>query len=311
MPGIKQYSRRNIFGLDEILNAKIAKDAIQSTLDDVVNSNSATTIPSTAAVVELKTNLEQRIQDTKNFAQDLIDDTVEGGTDKTWSVDKIKQFVASVDDTVVVQNIADRDALNAYDSLIAYVLDTSDDNSLSDDVKGKPFAYIYANGQWQPISPLAGEIDSSSFVRYNDIVNDLTTGGANKPLSAEMGKYIANQLIPQAQQNATQTLVTEQLEIQDNKLVTAKTILGNIVFNSVEVSTDEGIVVIDAEVTGTKEVTVYPGDGNDFNGKVARVTYLANLNESTTDDSGDGEIASSSGSASGSASGSSSSSSNA
>ena len=276
---LKRYSKRNVFGLNEALASKVDLALIRKTLDDVVSANNDSTIPSTAAVVALKTNLENQINEVRSFAQSLIDDSVDGGTDKTWSVDKIKQFVASVDDTVVVQTIADRDNLKPYDSLVCYVLDTSDDTELGPDFRGKPVAYIYADGKWHPISPLSKEIDSTVFVKYSDIVNDLTTGGANKPLSAEMGKHIANDLIPAAANSAKQELVTESVKITNNKITTTKPIVGALVFNCAEVATDEGIVVVDAVVSGDKEVTIQPDQGDNFEGKTARITYLAYIGD--------------------------------
>jgi len=271
---LKVYSRRNIYKLDDILNQKFDAAKVLKTLDDVVSVNSVDSVPSSAAIVALKTELENKINDAKSFAQSLIDDTVESGSDKTWSVDKIKQFVASVDDTVVVQNIDERNNLKAYDSLIAFVLDTSGDDSLTEEFRGKPYAYIYANGQWQPLSPVAGEIDSDTFVKYTDIVNDVTTGGAKKVLSAEMGKYLDGR-ITQVAQSTSVTLVTESVKVNGDKLALSANPIGSLVMNCAEVSTDNGIEVVDASVTGDKEVTLQPATSGEYDGKVARVTYLA------------------------------------
>ena len=283
--GLKIYSRRNIYKLDDILNQKFDAAKVLKTLDDVVSVNSVDSVPSSAAIVALKNDLENKINEAKSFAQSLIDDTVESGSDKTWSVDRIKQFVASVDDTVVVQNIDERNNLKAYDSLIAFVLDTSGDDNLTEEFKGKPYAYIYANGQWQPLSPVAGEIDSDTFVKYTDIVNDVTTGGSNKVLSAEMGKYLDGRITEVAQSTSV-TLVTESIKVDGDKLALSANPIGSLVMDCAEVSTDNGIEIVDATVSGDKEVTLQPTTSGEYDGKVARITYLAlstEINSSNSD----------------------------
>ena len=281
---IKRFSRKNIYGLDDILKAKLDAINVKKTMDEVLSSASELDVPSVKAIQELKNVLEAKIATVKSVAESIIDDTVASSSNKTWSIDKIKEFVASVDDTVVVQDIQQRDALKAYDSLIAFVLDTSADKNLPDDVRGKPFSYIYANGQWQPLAPLAKEIDTTVFVKYSDIVNDVTTGGADKPLSAEMGKYIANELIPQSVDAAKTQLVTEMNTITNGKIKLSKQPIGNLVFDCAEISTDEGIVVVDAKITNPKEVTIDVQNAADYEGKVARVCFLAALNEKVNTD---------------------------
>jgi len=301
---VKQFSRRNIFGLDAILDSKVSIAQIKKTVDDALNAvNDPSAVVGTGVIADLQNQLQNLQKQTNTNIKSLIDDSVNGGSDKTWSIDKIKQYVASVDDTVVVQNIADRDALKAYDSLIAYVLDTSADTNLGPDFRGKPFAYMYVNGKWEPITPLSKEVDSSVFLKYSDIVNNLNAGGVNKPLSAEMGKYLAQVVIPKASNDAKQTIVTETATIKNNKIALTQNPVGNLVFGAAEISTNNGIVVVDAVVSGVREVTIQGNTGDDYEGKVARVSYLAYINEAsnnTANDSGsaDGEIVSGSGSAS-------------
>jgi len=271
---IKQYSRRNIFGLDEALNGKIAISAIMGTLDEVENSNTTATVPSTASIVELRANLEKQIEDANKNAKGLIDDTVESAADKTWSVDKIKEFIASVDDTVVVANISERDNLNAYDSLIAYVIDTSDDENLGDEA-GNPYAYIYADGEWSLLAPLSKEIDTTVFVKKDMIVNDYTTGGSDKVLSAEAGKQIVDSAIPQAINANDVRVINESIEVKEDKLELLVNPVGDLIMACAEVSTDNGIEVVDASVTGDREVTLSPNESGEYDGKTARISYLA------------------------------------
>ncbi len=86
---IRRYSRRNVFGLDEILNSKIGVDAIRKTLDDALATNNDKTVVSTSVIAELKNSFEQKIQIAKKNAQNLIDDGVVGGTENTWRSEHI------------------------------------------------------------------------------------------------------------------------------------------------------------------------------------------------------------------------------
>ena len=272
--GIKQYSRRNIFGLDAILDSKISKAEIRQTLEDVLNTTSPDAVVGVKAIATLKDNIEKEINEVIKHISSVIDNTASNGNNATWSIDKIKEYV-SESRNVVVNNIKERNSLKPTDALVAYVLDTSDDANLGPDYRGKPFAYIYVNGAWQPITPLSKEIDSTVFVKYNDIVNNLTEGGDKKPLSAEMGKKIKEQIIPQAVMSVKQEIVVDALTINNNKLQTSKKINGTIAFNCVEIETDKGIVVVDARVTGPQEVTIYPNNNENFNGLKAKVTYVS------------------------------------
>ena len=306
--GIKQYSRRNIYGLNSILDAKIGKEAIRKTLDDVLNATSPDAVVGTGAIADLKSNLEDKINKALQTAQAIIDDTATSGNKTTWSVDKIKEFVTSIEN-IVVKDIDERNKAKAFNGLIAYVIDTSKDMNLGPDFKGKPFAYIYTNGAWHPITPLSKEIDSTVFIKYSDIINNLTDGGKNKPLSAEMGKKINNEVIPKAVMSMKQEFVVDEVTIKDNKIETSKTINGTIVFNCVEIETDKGVVIVDANVTGPKEVTIYPSGNDSYENQKAKVTYMAftydDANNIKCGESDDGEadgvvVTSGSGSASGS-----------
>jgi len=238
--------------------------------------NNTTTVPSTAAIVSLKESIESKITAAKQEAQNLIDDTVEGGSDKTWSVDKIKQFVASVDDTVVVGTIDDRNQLAPHDSLVAFVLDTSDDDTLTEEFRGKPYTYIYANGTWNKLTPVGSEIDTELFVKYSDVVDDPSKGGDHAVLSAKAGQTIINQ-VNTTIENSVVNLITDQVKIKDGKITLSAQPLGTINMNTVEVTTEDGIDVIDAHVSGDKEVTIDVDNVDDYNGKVARVSYIAKI----------------------------------
>ena len=304
--GLKQFSRRTIYGLNGALDAKIGKELIRKTLDDVINSTSPDAVVGTGAVATLKENLEDKINKVLQTAQAIIDDTATSGDKSTWSVDKIKEFISNIEN-VVVKSIDDRNKVKASNGLVAYVIDTSKDMNLGPDFKGKPFVYIYANGAWHPITPLSKEIDSTVFIKYSSIVNDLTTGGTNKVLSAEMGKKINEEILPNAISSVKQEFVSDTATIKNNKIQTSKIINGTVVFNCAEVETDKGIVVVDAIVTGPKEVTIYPNKGDNYESKNAKVSYIASTNQKENKDSdsgsADGAIMTSSGSSSASATG--------
>jgi hypothetical protein len=273
------YSKKMIFGLEDELVKKISTDAIMGAMSDVEAANNKTTVPSTASVVELKQSLDKRITETQQSIDNIIDDSVSSAGDKTWSIDKIKEFVASVDDTVVVANLDERNGLNAYDSLIAYVLDTSGDDSLGD-AEGKPFAYVYADGEWKVLTALAqGDVDTDNLVTFDDIINDLTTGGEKKALSAEMGKQLSEVVVPNMIAAAATKVVTEEPTLDGDKLTVLANPVGDIFMNRVEIVTDEGIVVVDAALTGDKEVTIYPENSGEYDGKAARISYIALASE--------------------------------
>jgi len=268
------YSRKMIFGLDEELLKRVSVDSVMKTFADVQASNNMNTVPSTASVLELKTTLEDKITEAKEKAAEIIDDTIASGGDKTWSVDKIKEFIASVDDTVVVETLDERNGLEGYDSLIAYVLDTNGDDTLGDE-EGKPYSYIYLDGEWKMLTPLAKSVDTDKLVSKDAIINDLSTGGEDKVLSAEMGKQLSQVVVPNMIEAASNRVVTEEPTLDGDKMTILANPIGDIFMNRVEIVTDNGIEVVDAALTGDKEVTIYPATSGEYDGKTARISYIA------------------------------------
>jgi len=268
------YSRGMIFGLDAELTKRISFDSVMKTFDDVKASNSDKTVPSTSSVLELQQTLETKISEVDEKTTGIIDDSIEAGADKTWSVDKIKQFIASVDDSIVVENLDERDNLNAYDTLIAYVLDTSGDDSLGDQ-EGKPYSYIYSDGEWRLLTPIAASVDTDKLVSKDDIIDDLTTGGSDKTLSAEMGKQLSQVVVPNMIEAASTRVVTEEPTLDGDKMTILANPVGDIFMNRVEIVTDDGIEIVDAALTGDKEITIYPATSGEYDGKAARISYIA------------------------------------
>ena len=277
MAGKLLLSRKSIFGLDAALDGKVNTSDVVVKKENVLSATDPKKVPSVVAISSIYNELNEQIENAKNSITSLIDDTAASGSNKTWSIDKIKQFVSSVDDTVVVQNISERDALAAYDSLVAFVIDTKDDKNLDESLRGKPFSYIYANGKWYPLSPV-GEVDSTVFVKTKDVVTKIDANATDTTVPSALATY--NFVTSQATAVANQTevrIVSEIVTVGDNnKAELTVAPKGDLVGNSVEVVTDKGILLVEATVSGT-ELTI--NDSDDYKGKNVRVSYLANNQE--------------------------------
>ena len=265
----------SINGLTSLLAGKVNVAAIMAAKADVNSSNSVSTVPSTAAVNEIVTGINTQITDLGASVDGIIDDTAGTGNNITWSVDKIKSFIASVDDSVVVSNIDDRDNIpNAHDSMIAYVVDTTGDTSLGDN-EGNAAAYIYVDGTgWQLLQILTQDIDTTPFVKYTDIVDDLTTGGTSVPLSAEQGKEL--KVLVDAIDFSTEIYVDNGLKISGNDFASTYTPLGNLIGATAEVETSDGVWDIVDVVAGdsAKAWKLVPGTDKEYDGKTCRISYL-------------------------------------
>jgi len=269
----------SIAGLSDALNAKLPLSSIKGTIDDVVNANNINTVPSTQAIVQLKSNIETSITNVQNSIVGIIDDTLEAGNENTWSVDKIKSYVASVDDSVVVSSLSERDELEAYGSLIAYVLDTTGDTSLGNE-EGTAAAYIYVDGEgWKILQILKGDIDLTPYVKKTDVVDSLDSEATDLPLSANQGKQLAQAIAESAASVNTEIFVDSGLDIDSDKFVTTSTPIGNIVGAYAEVNNGDGTWDI-VDITPTenaKEYQLVIDNSGEYDGKTCRVTYLRNV----------------------------------
>ena len=270
----------SIDGLTGLLAGKINIAAIMAAKIDVENSNSVSTVASTAAVNEIVTDLTSQISAISSSVGGIIDDTADTGNTVTWSVDKLKAYVASVDDSVVVSDISERDNYsNPYDSLIAYVIDTTGDSSLGDD-EGTAAAYIYIDGSgWALLQILAQNIDVTPFVKYSDIVNDLTTGGTAVPLSAEQGKEL--KALVDAAGQSTEIYVDSGLTISGDDFTSTYTPVGAVIGATAEVEVSAGVWDVVDIVAGAnaKEWTLLPGTASEYDTKTCRISYLKSSTE--------------------------------
>ena len=265
----------SIDGLTTLLTGKLSAAAVMAAKVDVENSNSTTTVPSTAAINEIVGVLNTQISNINSSIGGLIDDTADTGNTVTWSVDKLKAYIASVDDSIVVSDLTERDNVpDPYDSLIAYVIDTTGDTSLGNN-EGTSAAYIYVDGNgWTLLQVLAQNIDVTPFVKYADIVDNLVDGGAGVPLSAEQGKTL-KELVDAAAQS-TEIYVDSGLTITGDEFVSTYTPVGAIVGATAEVEVSAGVWDVVDVVSGAtaKDWTLLPGTANEYDGKTCRITYL-------------------------------------
>ncbi len=278
---LRQRRIGSINGLSALLATKFNISDIMAAKTDVENSNSTSTVASSAAVNEIVTGINSQITSLQNGLNGIIDDSADTGNTVTWSVDKLKSYVASVDDSIVVSDISERDNYsNPYDSLIAYVLDTTGDSSLGDE-EGTAAAYIYVDGTgWSLLQILKSDIDLTPYVKIADIVDDLTTGGSAVPASAETVKTLKTQLDGVSGAVATEIFVDSGLTITGDNFSTTKTPKGSIVGATAEVEVSSGVWdVVDvvpstAQGATDKDFTLVPGTANEYDGKTCRVTYL-------------------------------------
>jgi orotate phosphoribosyltransferase-like protein len=273
----------SIDGLSDLLNAKVATSAIMGTKADVEASNSTTTVVSSAAVNEIVTDINNSISNIQSGLDGIIDDAAGTGNTVTWSIDKIKEYVASVDDSIVVSDISERDNLSTvYDSLIAYVLDTTGDSSLGDN-EGAPAAYIYVDGTgWALLQILSADIDLTPYVKTADIVDDLTTGGSTVPASAETVKTLKSELDNFSTSVATEIKVDSGLTISGDDFTTTYTPIGDIIGMTAEVETSSGVYdVVDITAgANAKEYSLVTSTSGEYDGKTCRVTYIKLSSES-------------------------------
>lgn len=271
---IRKLARRGVFGLEAELAKKFEIANIKTTFSDVQSANNGTTVPSTSAAVEMYNDIQTSLTNLQNSVDGIIDDSAVNGANVTWSVDQIKSYIASVDDSVVVANLDERDNLsNLHPSLVAFVLDTTGDTSLGDE-EGKSAAYIYTDNGWVLYSVLRDEISTDNLLTKNDIVNDTTTGGTDKVASAEVAKQLAQQIVDSAN-GVNKVIVSESLAISSDQITLSAPAEGDIIDGAVEVLGDSGYVLVDATLGDDKQtVTLAVENAGEFDGKNARVSYL-------------------------------------
>jgi len=284
--GLRKIRIPSVDGLTAQLNQRVPFSAVQATKTDVENTNNESTVPSTKALNEFVSEINASISELQTGVDGIIDDTLDAANDKTWSIDKIRSFVASVDDTVVFGNISERDQFpNPYNTLIAYVLDTTGDSSLGTK-EGQPAAYIYVDGNgWELLTPITQDIDLTPYVKKSDIVDNLTDGGTQVPLSAEQGKVLKG-LVDQALNSTDAVMkVDSGLQITGDAFSTTYTPLGDIVGMEAEVEVSPGVYDVvdiapstDANATA-KDFVILTDNSGEYDGKTCRVSYLKDVSE--------------------------------
>lgn len=271
--GVRKLARRGVFGLDLELGKKINITDIKVSMAEVIAASNGSTVASTGAINEMYSAVSQEISDLESNLNNIIDDSAVNGAEVTWSVDQIMSYIASVDDSVVVSDIAERDNLVGRSSLVAFVLDTTGDTSLGEN-EGQSASYIYAEGTWKLATLLRSEIDTSLFLKTTDIVNDTTTGGADKPVSAEAVKGLAD-IVADISGSSDKVIAVESIVIASDTIVLADIARGDIIGGSVEVLGSDGYMIVDATVAADgKTVTLMVDTAGEFDGVNARVSYL-------------------------------------
>jgi len=264
-----------VSGLESALGLKLEKAAIKATLSDVLDANNATTVVATAAFKTFSDDITSRLDAVEQTTDGMIDDTATDGSDTTWSVDKIKSYVASVDDSIMVDTIDARNEISdPFETMIAYVLDTTGDTDLGD-FEGQSAAYMYKEGDgWKLLQILGQDIDTDTLVLKSSIVDDLTTGGTEAPLSAEQGKTLKSLIDNKG--SVTVMEVETGLAITGDDFTVAHDVLGSIVGLTAEVEVDDGTFDV-VDVTAGDSATEWklvPATSGDYDGKTCRVSYL-------------------------------------
>jgi len=269
--------KKSIAGLESTLAKAVQKDQISSNLDDILSGGVDNKVSSTSAIQALYEKVIQNIKDNKVVLTDIIDDAAETGGEITWSIDQIKSFVASVNDSIVVSNLAERDEIeNPASTLIAFVLDTAGDESLGKS-EGNPASYIYVEGDgWKLMQVLKGDIDLTPYVKKDSIVNNITEGGAGVPLSAEQGVVLAA-MIAEGIKLASVEMVVDALVVDGNYITLTYEARGAIVNNTIEIEVDDGIwdiVDIEKDADNAKKYKILSDNDSEYDGKNCKASYI-------------------------------------
>ncbi len=271
---VRKLSQRGVFGLNIELGKKFDLANIETSFAGVQLKDNASTVPSTGSIVEMYGSIESSIQNIESGLNGIIDDAAVNGAEVTWSIDKIMSFVASVDDSVVVGSIDERDAIaDPHVTLVAFVMDTTGDTSLGDD-EGAAASYIYTDSGWMLNAVLRGDLDVSNFLTVGSIVNDSTTGGADKPVSAEALKVLA-EAVASSLGASDREIGVETLAVSNDQIVLSTEAVGDIIGGTVEILGTEGYLLVDATIgVDKKTITLEVDVANEFDGINGRVSFL-------------------------------------
>jgi len=132
-------------GLQVDLAARVKKDAISTSGADLLDNPTASRVASAKAVSELIAQIPALTS--------IIDDALTSN-EKTWSSQKIQNFVVENDDSEYFVDIADRDAFTVTperNGVIAIVVDASADPVVGTEEDGTPLGalYIRKDGVWK------------------------------------------------------------------------------------------------------------------------------------------------------------------
>jgi len=157
------------------LAARIKKDAISPTGADVLANPTSARVASAKAVSELIASIPALTT--------IIDDALTS-TEKTWSSQKIQEFVHQNDDSEYFVDIAERDAFVVNperNGLIAIVVDASADPVVGTEEDGTPLGalYIRKDGEWKFLFTKGyKKVNFTGYVHENSLATELT---ANDP----------------------------------------------------------------------------------------------------------------------------------
>jgi len=293
-----KQSKSSIKGLNPALLTKLGKSQVIPSLENVLADAAVSNAASTKSVSELNGKLN--VVDSR--VSSLIDDTSTSGTDSTWSVDAIKKYISEVDDTYLAANLDERDddtvgqKIPKVTGTRVFVVDASADSNVGSDKEGNPFGadYIYNEDSWLLIRARAyKQIDLTPFVKKEDVVDGLESTATQKPLSANSGRILAEQVKAAA---AAQVIYTDDTTVKEdddgNARISFAYVSRGTVVNGMAYVLDpeKGLLPVFVETSGDGKYAIIIADEPDaYFDKDCRVSYLTvgEVVEEAEDDSSD------------------------
>lgn len=189
--GIIVQGQEGTANLQIDLAARVKKDAIETSGNALLANPSDAKVASSKAVAELINAIPS--------IQTLIDDALVS-EEKTWSSQKISDFVHENDDSEYFVDIADRDAFTVAperNGVIAIVVDASADPVVGTDDDGTPLGalYIRKDGAWKFLFTKGyKKVSFTGYIHEDNLVSTLDVNDAKKGASAAAVFALANAL---------------------------------------------------------------------------------------------------------------------
>lgn len=295
-PKFKQ-GMSTVKNLNPTLLGKVDKTQISPTLATTLEDNTTGNPASTQAVSELNTKTELNTQKIDS----IVDDTASSSSSKVWSIDKIKAYIAEEDDTYFAATLQERDddavgiVIPKRQGIRVFVADASADTNVGTDSNGVAFGayYIYDGTNWTLVRSLQyRQVDVTPFVRYDDVVDNLESTDADKPLSANQGRELAS-LVQVG--NASLTMAVDDVEVAEGGVINLTKVARGQATNGMGlILTDEGIVPVFVTMSADgKSATIIEDDVTLYVGNTARISYLTSGELIVADvpaDGGDGLV---------------------